>query len=160
MASPRIIAERTKIAARLAALMLLLAAMFGPWFYDSHPAAAETCQPPLVWLGGGLCACLVSLFSAIPASLVSGGSLLWLVCLLPGLPFFSTLLLLLFGQPRKVWILHLAALGLAAALALFLFIGVWLSDREVILWGAGLYGAVTAIMLVGEVLVNRRFPCN
>jgi hypothetical protein len=106
----------------------------------------------LVWLGGGLCACLVSLFSAIPASLVSGGSLLWLVCLLPGLPFFSTLLLLLFGQPRRVWILHLAAPGLAAALALFLFIGVWLSDWEVILWGAGLYGATALLLLAMETL--------
>jgi len=49
---------------RVASLVLLLVAMMGHWFTDSHPATEETCSPPLVWPGNGYWSCLVSLMAA------------------------------------------------------------------------------------------------
>ena len=145
-----------KTVSRVAALVLLLVAMMGPWFFDTHPATEESCSAPLVWLGGGHCACLVSLMAAFWVSVGSGqGSLLWLLCLPPALPFLSTLLLLLGRERRWLWAFHLAAWGLAAAFSLLLFVGSWYSHSALRLWGAGLCGVVAVVMLAGEILVAR-----
>jgi len=143
-----------KAVGRVAALVLLLVAMMGPWFYDSHPATQESCSAPLVWLGSGHCACLVSLLAAFGESYIPGQVL----CLLLALPFLSTLLLLLGRQRRALWVFHLTAWGLAAAFSLFLFVGSWYSNRALWLWGAGLCGVVAVAMLAGEILVARLRP--
>jgi len=143
-----------KAVGRVAALVLLLVAMMGPWFYDSHPATQESCSAPLVWLGSGHCACLVSLMAALGESCIPGQVL----CLLLALPFLSTLLLLLGRQRRALWVLHLTAWGLAAAFSLFLFVGSWYSHWALRLWGAGLCGVVAVAMLAGEILVARLRP--
>ncbi len=57
--------SKLKTVGRVASLVFLLVAMMGPWFADSHPATEETCRPPLVWVGGGYCACLVSFMAAV-----------------------------------------------------------------------------------------------
>ena len=61
-------ASKLKTVGRVASLVFLLVAMMGPWFADSHPATEESCSRPpapglrpLVWLGGGYCACLITL---------------------------------------------------------------------------------------------------
>jgi hypothetical protein len=101
-----------KTVGRVAALVLLLVATMGPWFTDSRPATEESCSAPLVWLGSGHCACLVSLMAAFREAVSPGqGSLLWL-CLPPALPFLSTLLLLLGRERRCLWVFHLTAWGL------------------------------------------------
>jgi hypothetical protein len=140
---------------RLAAVVLLLVSMMGPWFYDSHPSTEESCSAPLVWLGSGHCACLVSLIAAFWASLVSGQGYLWLLCLLLALPFLSTMLLLLGRERRFLRNFHWTAWGLTAAFSLFLFVGIWYSNRLLILWGAGLSSMVAVAMLAGEILITR-----
>ncbi len=144
---------------RAAALALLLAAAMGPWFADRHPATEETCRPPLVWIGNGYCACLVSYMAYVQDS-ISGHNSIWLLCLPPALPLLSTLLLLLIGERRWLWVSHLTAWGLAAIHALFLFIvggnWDWCSHRVLILWGAGLCGVAAVAILVLEILSKKR----
>ena len=151
---------KLKTIGRVASLILLLATMMGPWFIDSHPATAETCLPPLVWQGNGYCACLISLRAAIEMAVKPGNSALWVLCLPPALPFLSTLLLLVSGERRWLWVCHLAAWGLVAIYSLFLFVGYWFRHPALVLWGAGLYGMVAVAILVGETRVGQSPPRN
>jgi hypothetical protein len=149
-----------KTVGRVASLALLLVTTMGPWFIDSHPATEESCSHPLVWLGSGHCACLVSLMAAIREAVKPGHHLLWLLCLPPALPFLSTLLLLLSGERRWLWVCHLAAWGLVAIYSLFLFVGHWIPHPMLRLWGAGLCGVVAVAILVGEILVGKSLTLN
>lgn len=145
--------SKPKIVGRVVSMVFLLAAMIGPWFADSHPATEETCPPPLVWLGDGYCACRIS-FTAFVEDVISGQNSLWLLCLPPALPILSTLLLLLIGERRWLWVCHLTAWGLAAIYSLLWFVGVWCAHRGVlVLWGAGLGGVVGIATLVWEILM-------
>lgn len=145
-----------KIVGRLMSIAFLLATMMGPWFADSHPATAETCRPPLVWLGNGYCACLIT-FVAFAQDLLAGHSSLWLLGLLPVLPVLSTLLLLLIGERRWLWVCHLTVWGLAVVHALFWFVVGYVGHRGIlILWGAGLGGLVSIAILLWEILMHRR----
>lgn len=148
--------SKPKIVGRVVSMVFLLAAMIGPWFADSHPATEETCPPPLVWLGDGYCACRIS-FTAFVEDVISGQNSLWLLCLPPALPILSTLLLLLIGERRWLWVCHLTAWGLAAIYSLLWFVGVWCAHRGVlVLWGAGLGGVVGVATLVWEILMCQR----
>lgn len=62
--------NKLKTVGRAVSLAFLLATMMGPWFADSHPATEESCSRPLVWLGGGYCACLI-------AQRICGKYLIW-----------------------------------------------------------------------------------
>lgn len=148
--------SKPKIVGRVVSMVFLLAAMIGPWFADSHPATEETCPPPLVWLGDGYCACRIS-FTAFVEDVISGQNSLWLLCLPPALPILSTLLLLLIGERRWLWVCHLTAWGLAAIYSLLWFVGVWCAHQGVlVLWGAGLGGVVGVATLVWEILMCQR----
>jgi hypothetical protein len=142
--------SKLKTVGRVASLVFLLVAMMGPWFADSHPATEEACPPPLVWLGNGHCACLVS-FMAFVEDVIAGQSSLWLLCLPPALPILSTLLLLLIGERRWLWVCHLTAWGLVAIYSLFFFI-----VGNLYTWGDGLGGVVAVAILVVEILIARR----
>jgi len=152
--------SKLKTVGRAVSLVFLLATTMEPWFADSHPATEETCSPPLVWLGDGYCACLVTLKGYVEG--VLGSDVIWLLCLPPALPILSTLLLLLFGEHRWLRVCHLSAWGIAGIYAFLWFGGVWYAHRGVlILWGAGLGGVVAVATLVGEILIARRqFPMN
>jgi hypothetical protein len=144
-----------KTVGRVASLVCLLMATMGPWFADSHPATEETCSHPLVWLGGGYCACLITLKGYVEGALY-GRDVMWLLCLPPALPVFSTLLLLLFGERRWLRVCHLSAWGIAGIYAFLWFGGVWYAHRGVlILWGAGLGSLVAITLLAGETLIAR-----
>ena len=152
--------RKLKTVSRVASLVLLLVTTMGPWFADSHPATEESCSHPLVWLGSGHCACLISLVAAIEQAAKPGNSVLWVLCLPPALPFLSTLLLLLSGERRWLWVCHLAAWGLAAIYSLFVFVGHWYLHPVLVLWGAGLYGVVAVGILVGEIRVGKTPTLN
>jgi hypothetical protein len=149
-----------KTVGRVTAMVLLLVAMAGPWTFDSHPATEQTCSAPLVWLGGGLCACLVSPLVLLAPMLKWGPSgfagIAWLL-FLPVLPFVTTLLLLIFGDRRLLRALNLAAWALTAAWSTFVFLRQWTIRGAVSLrlWGVGLCAAVAIAMLVGEILATR-----
>ena len=145
---------KLKSVGRVVPLLLLLVTMMGPWFIDTHPATENSCSPPLVWLGNGYCACLVSFMAALRLSLNPGHYMLWLVCLPLALPFLSTGLFILYGVDRQLWIFHLTAWALVAIYSLTMFIGRWYSYSAVIIWGAGLGGIVAVFTLVGEILVG------
>jgi hypothetical protein len=145
----------------LAGLLLMVVATLGPWFVDTHPATAETCSPPLVWVGDDYCACLISLASTLAqaANLGQSAPLYFVLCLPAALPFITTLLLLFGGAHRGVWVAHLAAWALAGVYALIWFAGMWYLYRGIWLWGAGLGLVVAAAMVAGEVVAakgNRR----
>jgi hypothetical protein len=146
---------KLKTVGRVASLVLLLVVALGPWFIDSHPATEESCSPPLVWLGNGYCACLVSLKETLRMASSPGHHMLWLVCLPPALPFLSTLLLILSRERRWLWISHLVAWGLVAIFSLFLFVAYLYRHPALILWGAGISGVVAVAILVGEILVDK-----
>jgi hypothetical protein len=155
--------SRLKTIGRVASLVFLLVATMGPWFADRHPATEETCSPPLVWVGSGYCACLVSFIKSLKDS-ISNQNSLWLLCLPPALPVLSTLLLLLIGERRWLWVSHLIAWGLVSIYSLFFFIvggnWDWYSHRVLILWGAGLCGVVAVAILVEETLVGKSPTLN
>ncbi|MFZ2198418.1 MAG: hypothetical protein WAV13_11835 [Thermodesulfovibrionales bacterium] len=138
-----------KTVARGASLVFLLVAMMGPWFADSHPATEETCSHPLVWLGNGHCACLVSFMDFVEDA-TSGQGSLGLLCLPPALPILSTLLLLLMGERRWLWVCHMTAWGFVAIYSFFFFI-----VGNLYTWGDGLGGVVAVVILVGEILIAR-----
>lgn len=149
---------KLKAVGRVAALLLLLAAMMGPWFIDSHPATEESCSAPLVWLGNGLCACLVS-FAASWVPVSADQSSLWVMWLLPTLPFLSTMFLILCRSQHYLWIFHLFAWGLTAVFSLFFFfLVIWSSHFLLILWGAGFGGMLAVAMLAGEILTVKLLP--
>ncbi len=145
---------KLKTVYRVVPLALLLVAMTGPWFIDSHPATEVTCAPPLVWQDNGYCACLVSFMATIGMAFKPGQSMLWLLCLPPALPFLSTLLLFLSGERRWLRVCHLAAWGLVAIYSLFLFIAYWYRHPALILWGAGLSGVLAVVILIEEIRVG------
>lgn len=150
---------KLKSGGRVASLILLLMTTMSPWFIDSHPATEESCSPPLIWQGNGYCACLVSFVATIGQAVKPGHSALWLLSLPPALPFISTLLLLLRGERRWLWFSHLVAWGFVAFYSIFLFVGYWIRHPALILWGAGLCGAVAVTILAGEILV-RKIPLS
>jgi hypothetical protein len=148
--------SKLKTIGRLAALVFLLAAALGPWFADGHPATEETCSPPLVWLGDGYCACLLTLQGYMVDGVFYGGDMMWLLVLPPALPVLTTLLLLLFGERRWLRVCHLSAWGIAGFYAFLWFGGVWVAHQGVlILWGAGLASLIAVAILVGEILIAR-----
>ena len=109
---------------RVVFLVFLLATTMGPWFADSHPATEESCSRPslpglgpLVWLGDGYCACLITLKGYVENGVLYGRDVMWLLCLPLALPVLSTLLLLLFGERRWQLIFHLSAGGIAGIYA-------------------------------------------
>ena len=152
--------SKLKTVGRAVSLVFLLATTMEPWFADSHPATEETCSPPLVWLGGGYCACLITL-KGYAEDAISGHDLLWFLCLPPALPILSTLLLIVIGERRWLRVCHLTAWGLVAIYALLWFVGVWYAHRGVlVLWGAGLGGVVAVATLVGEIPVGKSPTLN
>jgi len=151
----RLLLSNLKTVIRLASLLLLLVASMGPWFADSHPATEQTCADPLVWLGDGHCACLISILAYVGA-IIAGQNLMWFLVLPPALPFLSTLFLLLIGDRCWLWVCHLTAWGLAAIHALFFFLANWISYRELFLWGAGLGSLAAVATLVWELRLARR----
>jgi hypothetical protein len=147
-----------KAVGRLAALALLLVAMAGPWTLDIHHDQEESCSAPLVWLGDGRCACTPSLWTLIGVSLKWGKNGLFWLLLLPALPFLSTVfLLVLGGQHRWLWALHLTAWGLAFAFSMVAAIGFWSQYGAISLrlWGIWLGAAVAGAVLAGEILAAR-----
>ena len=137
-------------AGRVVSMVFLLVATMGPWFADSHPATEETCSDPLIWMGNGHCACLMSFIDFVEV-VTSTQSSLWILCLPPALPFLSTLLLLLIGERQWLWVCHLTAWGLVAIYSLFFFI-----VGNLYTWGDVLGSVVAIAILVGEILIARR----
>jgi hypothetical protein len=139
---------------RLAGLGLLLLSSLGPWFADTHPATEETCTAPLVWVGNGYCACIISLVSFYKTI---GDWEEWLgIPLL--LPILFTLLYFLGGNNRFLWYLHLTGWFLVAVYSLFWFFVGWSSGQELFLWGAGLCGAVAVSLLAWEIRTAKHQP--
>ncbi len=152
-------AGKLKTISRVVSQVFLLVSMVGPWIADSHPATEETCIHPLVWLGNGYCACLVSFMALVKVVILSQSSL-WLLCLPPMLPILSTLLLFRIGERRWLWIGHLIAWGVVSIYSFFLFFGLWYSNKALILWGAGFCGLVAFTALVEEILMARSQKIN
>ena len=142
--------KKLKTVGRVAALLFLLVALMGPWFADSHPSTEERCRPPLIWLGDGRCAGLESFLGSVK-NIFTGQASLGMLSLPLVLPFLSTLLLILLGERRWLWVCHLTAWGLTALYALFFFF-----VGNIYTWGDGLAAVVAVATLVGEILIARR----
>ncbi len=144
----------SKTIVRLAALGMLLLSSLGPWFADTHPATEATCTAPLVWVGNGYCACLITLISVYQAP---SESIKWL-SIPPLLPILFTLLLFLGRNHRFLWYFHLTGWVLVAVYSLFWFFIGWSSGQGLFLWGAGLCGVVAVSLLVWEIRTAKHPP--
>jgi hypothetical protein len=160
-------------------LLLFLVAMIGPWVFDRiNVPAAYACDSPHVRLEGDFCGLplpgawvVLSVFGAvvrIVAGLVSGTMdlalrgrelLPGLLLVLPLLPAFSTLLLIIRGDRGRWPVWHLAPWGLA------LIAGGWLllfsspmSGALIHQWGLLLYVllAVGALLLETSALIGAK----
>jgi hypothetical protein len=156
---------------RIAMLVLLLAALIGPWTFDHvYVPQQYECTPPTVRLEGDFCGVKLSglwiirfvipAFIQMSGMLVSGkavlseigGEFLFSILLsLLVLPFISTLLLILHEGRNRVRF-HLAALSIA------LVVSVWFgllnyTEQSWRLWGGWLYSAVIAVSLLVEGLM-------
>jgi hypothetical protein len=161
---------------RGAALILLLVAMVGPWFFSSDgKPPAEWCHKPNILLGNGSCVSLVSgveiysftisgslsLIKQLVTVAITGRIREYIIMfLLDGLllllvqPIFSTLLLR-YGEdrPRRriynriAWVLAVVVAGILIGVS-YRFSGLGVE-----LWGVWLYFGVGAGMLVVEFLL-------
>ena len=156
-------------------LMLLLVAMMGPWTYTADGVGpVEWCRDPNILLENGRCVRLVSgatvltfmagAFLSLSVGLVTGAtvladrarevlgvSLFTMLLFLLVLPFFTTLLLVLGRDSRRLRVFHLMAWGLATGLSLLapVFESALRSGR---FWGIWLYIGLAASTLILEVL--------
>ena len=160
---------------RVAVLMLLVVAVIGPWTYtaDGVPPP-EWCDEPNILLESGRCVRLVSgasvltfminVFPEMSADLVTGETtsagrgrefffsfLLTLGSILVVLPFFSTLLLILGRDRRRLRVFQVAAWGVAELLALLVAM-LGLSELRFVVWGIWLYVAMADVALTLELL--------
>jgi len=147
----------SKTIGRLAALGLLLLSSLGPWFADTHPATEATCTAPLVWVGNGHCACLVSLIKHY-RQVSTGSGFVWWLGLPPLLPILFTLLLFLGGNHRFLWYSHLTGWFLVAVYSLFWFFIGRAGNQGLFLWGAGLCGIVAVSLLAWEIRTGIHQP--
>lgn len=155
----------------MAVLLLLLVAIMGPWWFDRILVPSQyTCSAPNVRLEGDFCGMPVS-GTWMPAAVVGGlvpmvaelltGTRVFsdrirefafgLLALLPLLPFFSSLLMILGRHHHRRQVFHIIVLGLAGSFALFVGTAVF-SRFWWILWGLWLYIGVIASGFVLEVL--------
>ena len=166
---------------RGAALILLLVAMAGPWFFnDDGMPPAEWCHEPNILLENGSCVSLVSgveiysfmiggslsLIKQLVTEVITGRIreyifvfLLDVLLLLLVQPIFSTLLLS-YGEDRPRRRMYNRIAWVLAVVSVGLLIGVSyrISGLGVELWGVWLYFVVGTGMLVMEVplLVSMR----
>lgn len=168
---------------RAAFLVLLVAALSGPWFFDRiHVPSPYTCSAPhirldeyfcgtpltFVWLLGELTRTIISLVRGAlsggvpPVPLISVAIPVLLTTLLV-MPLVSSWLLIVRNDQRHWRRFHLLVLAIAAgavALALALTglaVGLaGLAGGYRALWGLWLYVTVIAAMLLWEVLVPNR----
>jgi hypothetical protein len=164
---------------RAAALIVLAAAMMGPWTYTSDGAPPpEWCRDPNILLESGRCVRLVSgaeiftfmtgAFFSMSVGLVTGatvlpdkareflGVFLFVVLLfLLVQPFFSTLLLAFGGDRSLCRRYHVVTWGLAVVTSgLSLVAFCWPGPRAG-LWGNWLYVGLAASVLAVELLAIR-----
>lgn len=139
---------------RLAALGLLFLSSLGPWFRDTHPATQEACTAPLVWVGNGFCACILSLASFYQTI---GDWEEW-VGIPPLLPILFTLLYLAGGNHRFLWYLHLTGWFLLALYSLLWFFLGSSPGKGLFLWGAGLAGALAISLVAWEIRIAIHQP--
>jgi hypothetical protein len=167
---------------RLVILVLLLAALMGPWFFDRINVPSEyVCSAPNIRLEGDFCGVPASglyiLFAMVTApisnvvGLITGtmglphindvlqNLLLTMGALLLLSPFFSTPLMFLRGDRPRLRLIHLAALILAAGIGLLY--GLNNHPRYYwVLWGSWVYAgiAISTLILELPVLVAGRRP--
>ena len=163
---------------RVSILVLLLVSIIGPWTFDLIWVPSEyVCSAPNIRLDGDYCGIplsggwifggMVNAFIYASAGLVTGTmvfiewireALYSLLVFLLVLPFFSTLLLILRGDRRRLQVFNVAAWGLAAGIGLL--IGMFSYPKLYwALWGIWLYIGLTSSALILEVLtlvVGRR----
>jgi hypothetical protein len=149
---------------RLAALVLLLVAIAGPWGFDRiHVPSPYTCSAPHVRLDDTFCGLPLSLAWTLQGSFSHLGSMLrslatyplTALIFLPLLPFISTMLLLLPGERRRAFTVQLLVLGLVGVgILALLLLPPWRGHWA--LWGIWLYTGVIAALLLLEILALRQ----
>jgi hypothetical protein len=164
-----------KVIWRLVILVLLLAALMGPWFFDLINVPSEyVCSTPNIRLEGDFCGVpqsgLYILFAMMTAPICNVVGLITGTIVLPHItdvlknlllivgvllllsPFFSTLLMILRGDRPRLRLIHLAALVFAAGISLLY--GLNNNPRLYwVLWGIWVYVGLAISALILELLV-------
>ena len=156
---------------RVAELVLLLAAIMGPWAFDRIYVPSEySCSAPWIRLEGDFCGvpmrgmtvlsfmagALINIgvelvTGAIALSDRAGEFLFSLFLFVLVLPFFSTLLVILRGDRRRRQAFNVAAWGLTAGIGLLMGVSTY-PRRLWALWGIWLYIGLAPSALILEVL--------
>ena len=164
--------NKNKKVLRVIILALLGVAFIGPWTFDLINVPSEySCSAPNIRLYGDFCGVplsgirilywMVSGFIYAIKALGTGSMLFYdwarellfsLLLFLILLPFFSTLLLILRGDSRRLQIFNVVTLSLALGLCLLLGFSNY-PKLFWVLWGVWLYIGVAAAALVLEILV-------
>lgn len=154
---------------RVAAWLLFLLALIGPWTFDLINVPAEyACGKPFIRLEGDFCGYPMSGFQFfmyfgigffhILAELITGTfsgrgrELFMALFLLPLVPLFSTPILIIKKNSYRLQTINLIAWG-AAALALTIFV-FQIKGQALQLWGLALYTALAITVFIIEVLVR------
>lgn len=159
---------------RIAFLILLVIAIFGPWVFDTIPLPPSyPCSPLSVRLDDTHCGWPMSItffysaffseFSNLLVGFVRGSAsftevewswFFMLILILLLMPFLSAVILALRGDHRSWLIFHRMGLSLAAAIGGWI---TWLSFSRAswMLWGLWLYIGLTISMWVLEVMIWR-----
>jgi hypothetical protein len=151
---------------RIAALFLMMAAFLGPWVFEHISVPAQfTCNSPFIRLEGDFCGAPLSgmwvLFAlggeiiVTVASLVTGAVsgrmlLIPLYAFTLLLPLISTLLMLFWGNRRRLQIFQIVVLGLAGGLMLWWLVMSAPEPYASRLWGPRLYAGVLLLLLILE----------
>jgi hypothetical protein len=163
--------NKNKKVLRVIVLLLLGAAILGPWIFDIVSVPSKyACQAPYIRVNERFCGVPLSgirflawmvpgfiyagralVTRAIPISDWGRGFIFSLLLFLILLPFFSNVLLILRGERRRLQVFNVLALSLA--LGVCLLFGLTNSPKlSWALWGLWLYIAVAAAALLLEIL--------
>ena len=162
---------------RLLIWILLLISIFGPWVFDTIYMPSENpcsirlrenfCGEPMI--GVGVISAAIGVISNSVLELAKGAAVtphlvryFFIGCLLLPivLPFFSTLLMIVYGDLRPRLAFHVIACSAAVIVGLMVGISGYY-NRFWLLWGIWLYVGSLTIALILEIVVlvgKRRLP--
>ncbi len=160
---------------RIVIPVLLLIAIFGPWWYDRISVPAQySCNPPVRRLDGDFCgvpmpgtfvyiilgARIVEIFTvpetlnlASMGTLAAAGRIfiVFLALIFLIMPFVSTSLLIIKGERKGLHWLQIVSMGVSSAIVLIMGITAYPLHVSWALWGLWLYIGVAIAALVIEI---------
>ena len=154
---------------RIIVILIVFVAFTGPWLYESlYVPGNNECQPPafrvrenfcgwpmtgltaIFWIGGGVFSVAGRVHTGVQAFTDNPREFLTILFLLPLLPLFNSLFLIL--RPNRRNVFQVVTWGLAIGVSVWVVIIGWKAPFGA-MWGIWLYAAVAAAALMLEILL-------